>query len=107
MNVDEFAGVMDGAQIEFVQDGFYENRYGQIGYRAIYRDSTSIYWYSVSGTDIRIGPDEVAVAICHPERVILREFPYRNRRGQQGFEATVRSGDNSFMLNAAPEPPGQ
>ncbi|MBZ5699815.1 MAG: hypothetical protein LAN18_14855 [Acidobacteriia bacterium] len=105
MTVDDFAAVLLSRDLDLVQDGNYENKLGQIGYRAIYRNSGCYYWYSVSGTDTRVAPDEVATAITTSGRIIQREYPYLNSRGKQGFEATVRSGDHSFMLNSAPDPP--
>jgi hypothetical protein len=104
MTVDQFAHALSG-RLEFVRDSYYHNKSGQVGYRAIYRGGGCYYWFSVSATDARFAPDEVAAAIADPERNISREYPYVNGVGQLGFEATVRSGDHSFMLNASPDLP--
>jgi hypothetical protein len=105
MTVDDFAAVLTNGGLEFLADGQYENEFGQVGYRAIYRNSGRYYWFSVSGTDVGFALDEVAQAIISPSREILRAKPYWNRHLQQGFEATVRSGEHYFMLNVAPDPP--
>jgi hypothetical protein len=105
MTVDEFSEILRDRKLEFVSDGWYQNQFGQKGYRAIYRDPARYYWFSVSGTETPFALDEVALAIRTPGRQITREYPYRNRNQQQGFEATVRSGEHSFMLCAAPDPP--
>jgi hypothetical protein len=106
MTVDDFAAVLLSQDIDLIGDGTYKNRVGQIGYRAVYSYSGRYYWYSVSGTETRFAPDEVATAITTSGRIIQREYPYLNRSEKLGFEATVRSGDHSFMLNSAPDPPG-
>jgi hypothetical protein len=106
MTVDDFAEVLLSRGLDLIGDGTYKNKIGQIGYRAVYSYSGRYYWYSVSGTDTRFAPDEVATAITTSGRIIQREYPYVNGKGRLGFEATVRSGDRSFMLNSAPDPPG-
>jgi hypothetical protein len=106
MTVDDFAKVLLLRDLDLIGDGTYKNRSGQFGYRAVYSYSGRYYWCSVSGTDTRIAPDEVATAITTSGRIIQSEYPYLNSRGKLGFEATVRSGDHSFMLNSAPDPPG-
>jgi hypothetical protein len=105
MTVDDFAAVLLSGCLDLIEDGKYNNKVGQMGYRATYRDSGCYYWYSVSGTETYFAPDEVAVAITTSGRVIQRENSYFNSGGKRGFEATVRSGDHSFMLNSAPDPP--
>jgi hypothetical protein len=105
MTVDEYAEILLKGHLEFVGDGYYENRVGQVGYRAIYKYARGYYWYRVSAAEVPIAPDEVAQAITHHGREVLRENPYLNRKGVQGFEATVRAGEHCFMLNAAPDPP--
>jgi len=105
MTVDEFAIALRGQGLEFISGGAYHNQLGRAGYRATYRHSGRYYWYSVSGTEISFAPDEVAAALTSPRRRVEREYPYRNSGGQQSFEATVRSGDHSFMLGVGPEPP--
>jgi hypothetical protein len=106
MIVDDFAAVLMSGCLDLVEDGYYQNKLGQAGYRATYRNSGRYHWYRVSGTDNPVAPDEVATAITTPGRTIQREYPYLNSRGKQGFEATVRYEDHSFMLNSAPHPPG-
>jgi hypothetical protein len=107
MTVDDFSEVLCSRKLEFVSEGWFENRFGQMGYWATYRDPSRYLWFSISATEIPFALDEVAVAIRAPERRITREYPYWNwnRNQQQGFEATVRSGEHSFMLGAAPGPP--
>jgi hypothetical protein len=104
MTVDEYAELLR-MRLEFVEDGRYTNRDSQTGYRAIYKDARAYYWYSVSVTEVPVAPDEVAQAITDPGRSILREKSYLNASARQGFEATVRSGEHHFMLNAAPDFP--
>jgi hypothetical protein len=105
MTVDEYAELLVHGRLQFVTDGTYQNKLGQLGYRAIYKNQSAYYWYSVSNTEVSIAPDEVGQAIITPERDVLRENPYFNSHSRQSFEATVRSGDHHFMLNAAPDPP--
>ena len=104
MTVDEYSEMLLSRKLEFVSDGRYENHFGQIGYRAVYRDAARYYWFSVSGTETPFALDEVALSIRAPGRQITREYPYWNRNRQEAFEATVRSGEHSFMLGAAPDP---
>jgi hypothetical protein len=105
MTVDEFSEVLRRRTSEFVSEGLYENQFGQVGYRATYRDGSRYLWFSISATETPLALDEVATAIIAPGRQITREYPYWNRNRQQGFEATVRCGGHSFMLGAAPDPP--
>jgi hypothetical protein len=63
MTVDEFAEALVSERLEFVLEGHYSNRYGQVGYRAIYKDADRYLWFSVSATEISLAPDEVAMAI--------------------------------------------
>ena len=106
MNVDAFAVRISCIKLILVNCGFYTNSWGQRGYFAVYRiDGECFIKYSVSATEIPIQPDEVAVAIRAPGSRIQRAKPYLNRKGQQGFEATVLSGGHAFMLNAAPHMP--
>ena len=101
MTVDEYALELRSTTLQFVQDGSYANVFGQIGYRAIYRNGIYHVWYSISSTESPFAPDEVAMAITAPARWIQRENPYCNRKGNIGFEATVLSGGHAFMLGAA------
>jgi hypothetical protein len=105
VTVDEYAEALVSRGLQFIQDGQYRNGFGQAGYRAIYRDAERYLWFSVSGMETSLAPDEVAMAIRANGRWIQRENPYLNRNGQQGFEATVHSGGHAFMLNAAPDAP--
>jgi hypothetical protein len=105
MTVDEFAEMLLDPGLEFVAEGHYVNRDGRTGYRAVYKHPQTYYWYSVSGAEAAIEPDEVAQAVMHPSRTVLRENTYFNRSGKHGFEATVSSAEHWFMLNAAPDPP--
>jgi hypothetical protein len=105
VTVDQFAEALVSERVQFIQEGHYSNSYGQIGYRAIYRDPERYLWFSVSATETSLAPDEVAMAIRASGRWVQRANPYLNRNGQQGFEATVLSGGHAFMLGAAPEPP--
>lgn len=104
MTVDQFAEILQRGELRLVHDGYYVNRFGQSGYRAMYKGPIAYYSYRVSATETPLAPDEVAQAIKHPERNVSRENVYFNRIGQQAFEATVRAGDHSFMLSAAPDP---
>lgn len=106
MTVNDYAETLSRGELKFVEEGYYVNRKGQTGYRAIYQGSQAYFWYSVSGTEVRIAPDEIAQALISPRRQILRENPYFNSNVQQGFEATVRAGEHWFMLGAAPDAPG-
>ena len=106
MKVDEYALELQSRALGFVQEGHYSNAFGQVGYRAIYRNGIYYLWYSVSSTESAFAPDEVAAAITAPKRWIQRENPYFNRKGNVGFEATVNSGGHAFMLGAADRPPG-
>jgi hypothetical protein len=106
MKVDEYALELQSRALGFVQEGHYSNAFGQVGYRAIYRNAIYYLWYSVSSTESAVAPDEVAAAITAPKRWIQRENLYVNRKGNVGFEATVNSGGHAFMLGAADRPPG-
>lgn len=101
MTVDKFAIELQSPTLQFVQEGSYANAFGQIGYRAIYRNADHHLWYSISSTESPFAPDEVAMAITSPTRWIQRENPYCNKKGNIGFEATVLSGGHAFMLGAA------
>lgn len=101
ITVDVFAMEIRGP-LQFVGDGYYQNKCGQVGYWARYRNSIRRYSYSISGIDVRLAPDEVALALSAPERLIQREYPYINRKGVPGFEATVLSIGHAFMLSATP-----
>ena len=101
MTVDDFVTEISGV-LRFIGDGYYHNKFGQMGYWARYRNSIRYYSYSVSGIEVRLAPDEVALAISAPERLIQREYPYINRKGVLGFEATVLSIGHAFMLSATP-----
>jgi len=105
MIVDEYALELQSPALGFEQEGRYSNAFGQVGYRAIYRNAIYYLWYSVSSTESAFAPDEVATAITAPNRWIQRENPYFNKKGNVGFEATVNSGGHSFMLGAADRPP--
>jgi hypothetical protein len=103
MTVDDFASVLSGSDLEFVEDGEYYNTLRRKGYWAIYKNSNGYFKFSISSCDERFAPEEVAAAIANSRRVIMREKPYFNSWGQQGLEATVKSGNHSFMLTAAPD----
>ena len=105
MIVDEYALELQSAALGFVREGHYSNAFGQMGYRAIYRNAIYYLWFSVSSTETAFAPDEVATAITAPKRWIQRENPYFNRKGNVGFEATVNSGGHAFMPGAADRPP--
>ena len=105
MTVDEYALELQSPALGFVQEGRYSNAFGQMGYRAIYRNAIYYLWYSVSSTQSAFAPDEVAMAITAPKRSIKRENPYFNKKGDMGFEATVKTGGHAFMLGAADRPP--
>jgi hypothetical protein len=107
MTVNAFAAALLEEGLQFVSAGTYRNKAGTAGYKAIYRNARSYFWYSVSATDATFSPAKVAQAITAPRKKIQREFPYVNGTGNLGFEATVRSGDHSFMLGAGPEPPSR
>jgi hypothetical protein len=102
MTVDEFADALISAALELLAEGQYENNLGTRGYWARYGDGRRRLWYSVSGTETAIAPDEVRLAIQAPGRLVTREKPYLNGHGRRGFEATVFSGGRAFMLSAAP-----
>ena len=93
MTVGEFAQAIRSGE---VTDGSFYPWHRPRGYRAAVRVGNLWYWYSVSNTDRKITPAEVADAItdCRLRR-IQRSNPYKNGRG---FEATVWSGDHCYML---------
>lgn len=105
MTVDDYAEALCSVTLEFVSEGYYRNQLGQVGYRAIYKEMSRYLWFSVSGTEERFAPDEVATAIVARQRFVQRANAYFNRNGQAGFEATVLSGGRAYMLNAAPDAP--
>jgi hypothetical protein len=105
MTVDEFADALISPGLEFLGEGRYENWRGSQGYRAMFRDGSRYFWYSVSNTDNALAPDEVRIAIKEPGRLIKRENTYLNVDGAEGFEASVRSRGRWFMLNVAPNRP--
>jgi hypothetical protein len=92
MTVDEYADALGSSSLELVQEGNYCNCLGQVGYRAIYRTGRLYLWFSVSSMEARLAADEVRTAITALERWIARSNPYLNKKGHQGFEATVHSG---------------
>jgi hypothetical protein len=101
MTVDEYATELQARSLELVAEGSYTNSFGQVGYRATYRNADLHLWFSVSATEVRIAPDEVAMAISAQGRWIQRANPYTNSKDNIGFEATVHSGGHAFMLGAA------
>lgn len=105
MTVDEFSQRLASGKVEFVEDGYYRNELGRIGYWAIHRDGVQFYWYSVSASENEVPINEVVRAIESPTRKVVRAKPYWNANRQRGFEATVYAEDHWFMLGAAPDPP--
>jgi hypothetical protein len=91
MTVDEYALELQSPALGFVQEGRYSNAFGQVGYRAIYRNAIYYLWYSVSSTESAFAPDELATAITAPKRWIQRENPYFNRKGNVGFKVIGHS----------------
>jgi len=105
MTVDEFALELKSSTLRFVQEGCYTNTSGQVGYWAVYRNRILYLWHSISATESSFAPDEVIMAITASTRWIQRENPYRNRKGNIGFEATVHSGGHAFMLGSGSRRP--
>jgi hypothetical protein len=103
--VDEYAKELLSTELELVREGFYSNSSGQVGYYAVFSKPNLYIWFSVSATEVRIPARQVATALELPTRSIQRSNPYRNTKGQQGFEATVRSLNHAFMLGASPDYP--
>ena len=105
MTVDEFADAISSPDLQQVESGFYSNCWGQLGYFACYRGPNGYFKFSVSATESPIAPDEVAVALRAAGSWVQRAKPYSNRKGQEGFEATVHSGGHAFMLGVAAAAP--
>jgi hypothetical protein len=101
MTVDQFAAILRDRRTALVCDGWFFNENLQQGYRATLSSQNRWYWFSVSNTDLELAPDEVALAITSPDRELLREGTYRNKKGALGFEATVKSADHYYMLGAS------
>jgi hypothetical protein len=100
MTVDTFANALRSPAIELIGKGWYENEFSQMGYWARYRLDGCWYWFSVSNTDVEIAPDEVAAAITCADRNILREGIFPNKKGNVGFESTVKCAEHHYMLAA-------
>lgn len=105
MTVDEYVDELLSGELELIREGFYSNNFGQRGYYAVYSKSDLYLWFSVSATEKRIPAQQVATALKMPTRLIQRANPYRNRRGQLGFEATVHCLGHAFMLGTSPDYP--
>ncbi len=100
MTVDQFAEVLRNPAIQVIDQGRYQNKQGETGYYARLRLGVDQYWYSASDFDSAVPPTDVAAAIQSPSRKILRENPYRNDKGERGFEATVWYQGHAYMLGA-------
>ena len=100
MTVDEFAENLRNLATILVDEGWYHNAFHQRGYRAQLRIGDRWFWYSVSNTDLKIAPDEVAAAITSPVREVSRAGTYRSSNGKLGFEATMRCAEHHYMLGA-------
>lgn len=100
MTVAEYAEILRHPDLKLYEDGWYTSRKkGTQGYRATFSLGKKWYWYSVSDTPEKVSPLEVAEAILLGR--IDRSEPYKS----SGFEATVRQGDHSYMLNASDTKP--
>jgi len=80
-------------------EGDYKNEFGVTGYRACYQVGKGWFWYSVSDTTSIIVPSMVVKAI---------EGGRCDRAGTfkgNGFEATIRFDDRSYMLNMGSKKP--
>jgi len=96
MTVEDFAEVMRDPRISVETESDYlSKKTRRLGYRAILTVGGRWYWYSVSSTEDRVSPVEVASAITSNGRQIERCGTYKDGTG---FEATVRSGGHSYML---------
>ncbi len=78
----------------------YCNADGQTGYTVLYRVGSNWYWYSLPGVNRLVTASEVADAIVsgeNPTRCGVFKLT--------GFEATIRSNGQWFMLNKGAERP--
>jgi hypothetical protein len=101
-SVAEYADVLRNPDLKLYEDGWYTSQTtGKRGYRAIFFLGREWYWYSVSGTAVKVSPLEVADAITSPHKRIDRSGSYK----KNGFEATVRVEEHSYMLNAGDSKP--
>ena len=102
MTVDEYADVLSSKPLQFYEDGpYFSHKTGKQGYRATYRLGSRWYWYSVSDSCMKVSPAEVAKAVTSEHRRIDRSETYKT----DGFEATVRCGSHSYMLNESDTKP--
>ena len=90
---EDFAEILRDPEISVTEEGFYHNKSGQQGYWVTLCLDSKWYWYSVSNTEVAVSPDEVVMAIMHGR--VRRSGSYK---AGAGFEATVRYGENSYML---------
>jgi hypothetical protein len=80
-------------------EGDYKNDFGVAGYRAYYHVGNNWFWYSVSDTTAIVLPSKVVEAI---------EKGRVDRAGifkENGFEATIRFENQSYMLNMGSKRP--
>jgi hypothetical protein len=98
--IKQYAEVLRGITGEPYDHGPYRNSDGQWGYRATYRVGNDWYWYSIPGVTTPVTPSEVADAITRGENPTRCGVVKLN-----GFEATIRSENQWYMLNRGSERP--
>lgn len=99
VTVDQFASLLHDPNLEVVRDGYYKQGLPDQGYWAELQVGECTLRYSVSGMKHPVTPSFVAAAITALDRRIGREN-VQEHDGGLCFEATVRAGDHSYMLNA-------
>ena len=94
MDLHEYALRLKEIKCAPYDQGLYTNRFGNYGYKAVFKIGSDWYWYSVSGTSTVVHPREVAEAVARGN--VRRCGQYK----RDGFEATVYFEGRSYMISA-------
>jgi hypothetical protein len=98
--IKQYAEVLRGIIGEPYDHRPYRNSDGQWGYTVLYRVGNDWYWYSLPGVTQLVTASEVADAIVRGENPTRCGVFKLN-----GFEATIRSDGQWYMLNKGSERP--
>ena len=98
--IKQYAETLRSITGEPFDHSFYENEFGQGGYKATYRVGNDWFWYSVPGTKTVVRPTEIADAITNGFDITRCGIVKLN-----GLEATIRCDNQWYMLNRGSEKP--
>jgi hypothetical protein len=84
-----------------INDGYYQNQEGELGYYVTMWDAGHYHMISVSHVGDVMTSREIATALESPLRNVTEDGRYRNSRGTLGYWATVKSGDHWYMVSVS------